>query len=559
MLRLLFVLIFMQAPLLILAQKESKENAEQKSIALIGLNFGIEKNIEILNNIKDVNIRNPYFRLPIDSVILSAHGQGHRNYSREKRKEKVFNDLFNKNRIGQQILSYWFNLQNETSLNTDKLNERNSADFSIADYLEVASSGKERYKLNEMGLTPVNQTYIMVLDFENTKTMKEYYREIGTKKKFQYLNGYISDVNCYLFKFDFNASVASEFFNDFRINAGVSNKTSNNKKFDDAGFPFIYVKSYNQKISSVQHIEGHPLAPRSQKSNNQLLQNLTELALENVLTDLETKKIPYRLRLAVAGADPVSANIGLTDGLKFDQSFTVIENRVGKKGKIKKKKAGIVKCNKLIDAGYDSIPQYVHSAFYQISGSEINKGMYLQKRNDVGLNIVLGKSVSGMESYNARLEYYLSKTFTDAVATGKTIKGATSIKVYLASAYHQKLYNINDHIWNNTFVRGSIGISKDFYPFRFLHWGPFLGYGLETVTREGTPNVVSSSFAEFGLRLGLNIIHNAQFILSYNFYKFFKSVEMDENRDVVNSNFNYDGVYNDRDKMGISVGIRYMF
>jgi hypothetical protein len=260
----------------------------------------------------------------------------------------------------------------------------------------------------------------------------------------------------------------------------------------------------------------------------------------------------------IRNSDPITAKIGTKSGLKFDQSYFVYENRLKRNGKIKQKKVGVVKSNKIIDNQTDSIPQTDNSAFYQIAGGPVHRGMYLKKRNDLGLNVFLGTSISGLESYDARFEYYLSKLFTDAIKPGKFAKGSTSIKLYLSAGYHQKLYNIENHIWNNTFVRGSIGISKDFYPLRFLHWGPYLGYGLETVTREGTPNLVSTNFAELGIRLGINITYNLQFIASYNFYQFFNSVEMDENKDVVNPEFDYNGIYPDRVNKGLSLGFRIM-
>lgn len=530
----------------------------KKTVSLVGLNFYRDKNIEVLNKLPQIEVSGKYFQIKLDSSIVRAALIDSYFSDDEIRKEKEFIKLFNQNKIGQQIVSNWFNLQPDSSFNLEVLQNRASVKITKDELLKAAESKKNRLKLMEMGIQFVNQSYVLVFDYENTRTMEEYYREIGTDKKYQYLNGYISTVNCHLLKFDFNRSVASTFLKELWINPSDTNKLEKTLRFANAEFPFVFVKSYTYEISSVQHNPGHPFAPKVQKSENVLLRELTELAMENVLSDFNSAFEPFKLRLMIKEANPVSAKIGKRGGLKFDQSYFVFENRLKKNGNIKQKKIGVVKSNRIIDNRNDSVPQITNSAFYQIAGGPIYRGMYLKKRNDLGLNVSLGKSFSGLESYNARVEYYFSKMFTDAIVPGKTVKGSTSFKLYLSAAYHQKLYNIDDHIWNNTFVRGSVGVSKDFYPVRFLHWGPYLGYGLESVTREGTPNVVSSNFAEIGLRAGVNVRYNIQLIASYNYYKFFKSVEMDANKDVVNPDFDYNGIYPDRDKNGISLGIRFM-
>lgn len=533
-------------------------NLNQKAFSLVGLDFNRTLNNEILEKFKQLKIPGNFIEILLDSTIIKPNLTESYFSEKEKIKENEFVQLLNQNKIGQQILANWFNFQPDSSFNFEVLKKKGIIKYDEEDFIKASESRKGRIRLMEMGLKLVNQSYLLIFDFENTQTMEEYYREVGTNSDEQILNGYISTVNCNLLKLDFNSSVASVFFQDYWTTTNDTNKKEKTERFDNASFPFVLLKTYSYRISSTQQNPEQPLAPQKQKTKYELLQSLADLSLEKVINDISTQEEPFKLRSVVREIEPISAKIGRKGGLKFDQRYFVYENRIRKNGEIFQKRVGVVKSNRIIDNRKDSVPQTVNSAFYQIAGGPIYNGMYLKKRDDLGLNLFFGKSISGLPGYNARIEYYFSKIFDNMISPGKTAKGSTSFKVYFSSGFNNKDYVINEGNNKHTFVRGSLGVSKDFYPLRILHWSPYLGYGLESIKREGSANIVSSNFAEMGVRLGINITYNVQLIASYNLYKFFKSIELNENKDVVNPDFNYKQKYYDRSTKGISLGIRLM-
>ena len=56
------------------------------------------------------------------------------------------------------------------------------------------------------------------------------------------MNGYMTPLNCYLVKFDFNNSVASRFFNDFWIRDDDMERNSRIEAFENTDFPFVLLK-----------------------------------------------------------------------------------------------------------------------------------------------------------------------------------------------------------------------------------------------------------------------------------------------------------------------------
>lgn len=214
---------------------------------------------------------------------------------------------------------------------------------------------------------------------------------------------------------------------------------------------------------------------------------------------------------------------------------------------------------KVVDNRNVTTGQTQPSAFYQIAGGKVdNYGMFLEQHNDVGLNVFLGSTVGGLPGFTGRAEYYISKVLGEA-ATGKSAKGLTSIKLYVEGGYGADSYAVDDYVEDFTFLRVSGGLAKDFYPLNFLHWGPFMGYGIESTTWEGSENNISTDFIEMGARVGLNVAHNIQLLGSANYYMMLTSQVLDSNKEVINADFDYKSVFEDRFGLGISLGLRIMF
>ena len=149
----------------------------------------------------------------------------------------------------------------------------------------------------------------------------------------------------------------------------------------------------------------------------------------------------------------------------------------------------------------------------------------------------------------------MSKYLGDLIAPGKKAKSLTSLKLYIDAAYGLGEYYFTDY----NFTRISLGINKDFYPLKFIHWGPFLGYGLEYADWADSDSQIESDFIELGFRVGLNLSYRTQIIWTGQYNLLWSSKEVLDDNTVLIESFDYNSTFYDRMGLSSSIGLRFMF
>lgn len=245
--------------------------------------------------------------------------------------------------------------------------------------------------------------------------------------------------------------------------------------------------------------------------------------------------------------------------LKFDHRYVVYEYEILKNGTTNPKQVAVLKSMKAPKSSIGALTHENLAKFYQISGKKIEiNHTYIKSRRDFGLNLIAGNTFNGLSGSTGRVEYYLSKTMGDMILPGKTGKGLTSVKIYFEGGQKRNNLQVDEITDQFTFTRGSIGFGKDYYPLRFMHWGPFVGYGMEYTRQTRSENLLSTNFAEFGSRLGINLRHNIQMIGSVTWYHLINSVLLNGNGDVLEPHFNYKFAFPDRSGLGYNIAFRLM-
>ena len=207
----------------------------------------------------------------------------------------------------------------------------------------------------------------------------------------------------------------------------------------------------------------------------------------------------------------------------MDQSFFVIEKVENDKGEVVSKHHAVIRACKVAENGED-----VNSAskFYQTSGSKIEAGMLIQKRNDIGLGISLGQINSKeMSGAYLKLEENLS-VLSNLICKNKSHFCIPQLKLFTSLALDQTDYSINnpDTAYSFSFKRFQLGLSKGFYFARYFSVAPFVAIGVESAKLSDSKNAnnFNTSFLNYGASASVSISHNAQLIFTLNNYNLLK-------------------------------------
>jgi hypothetical protein len=342
-----------------------------------------------------------------------------------------------------------------------------------------------------------------------------------------------------------------------------SKETGSRKaKFESTQFPMVPVKTMVMPMQSTQYNPGSPLAPKEQKSQELLIREMVNNSLMNVLDQFTKKVDELKVKAQIYETDPIAIKIGKKEGLKFDHRFFVYENRQTSSGKLYSSRRGVIKSMSVSDNRKVTSGETQPSYFYQIAGKKIdNLGMFVEQRNDAGLNLFLGYAADGLSGAQVRGEYYIGRLLYTGSKTNKISKGLRSLKMYVEGGVDLKEYTIDVIPEDVNLLKVSFGLNKDMYLSRNIHLGPFIGYGIEMNEGKTSKYKVDTDFIETGLRLGINLRYNIQLMASANYYYMLNTEIMDEAGTTIAPSLtpDYDTLFPNRGGFGISYGIRFMF
>lgn len=532
----------------------------RSSLTLMAMDFNENHSNEVLSEFSEIKVPVKFYSNPVKDPVIDM-GQVKRPVQAELPAflQYVSDDfiirMLNDKKIAQQILSQWFNRQDDGTFNVEVLKERGLYNANDNDFIVASASKRGTSTLMDMGLQLVNQSYVLVLDYYSIMTMDEYYAKEETDKKDRTSNGYKAKVKGYLFRLDFSEEVAADFFKNYWIDAQDPERENKIKAFDNAVFKWIPVGKQIAESTASQLNPENKLSSK-QKSRTELIYELNTDILEKIQMQMEAVSDQLRVKAMVSSTRPISAKIGKKEGLNFDQRYFVYENRMRRDSSVQKKLIAVVKSMKVIDNRQVTEGHSEASEFYQIYGRRVdNMGMYMEQKNDFGLNLYVGNTFQGLRGINGRMEYYISKFMGDLIAKNKSGRFLTSLKMYVEGGYDRRLYEWSED--KQEFVKLSLGLEKEFYPVSLFHLAPFIGYGIEStsVTINDTKIDDETDIIEAGLRLGIHIFPRVQLVGSYQWNWLFGGKSKVEGMDEV-LDLDYGADYPGRGNPSVSAGLR---
>ena len=316
----------------------------------------------------------------------SDKASGKKLSDEEKKKRKLIKSLkgadktiekyFNDNKIANQIVAKWFNMQKDGIMDLALVADRGKYD---ATQMDVSVAGKMSKtvdaQLRDAGVELIDKTFVIINKFRfidneikaaiayglatilveslptESKieiTIKNAAAKKAKKTYEKYRKGYTVSTQAILYKLDWSESVQSAFFNEFftdsAFNASLSaaERIENINNFHNTDLFQLKLVGMEKETIKVLNLTSEDL------NKQQIIDEATKRTMNKVYARLQKEYEVFKpkMPLITASKKDCTSKIGMKEGLVGGEKFEVLEQIVDKNGLTIYKNKGTIKVNK---------------------------------------------------------------------------------------------------------------------------------------------------------------------------------------------------------------------
>ena len=312
----------------------------------------------------------------------------------------------NENNVAKELVAKWFNRDKNGELNTDLLAQRGEYDASFFDKVVANASHRGQALLADAGEDLIGNTFVIVNDYKYTnkeevaQKVNKGLSAIGTAAQFvpgassvtTVTNvaqvgttiagkGYIIKTTSYLFRLVWNDSISSTFYNNMWVDPAKADPSKVAAFNNSDLFKLRYVGSESAWADVQSSIF-------TNKTEEELIRMATVRATDAATAKLQRKFEEFRTKTPLISIDPLTAKIGLKEGLEHGDKYEVLERYEDETGKIRYRRKGVITVKKgmiwdntFVPAGEVAPAQTIDATHFVGSGSGFYPGMLIRQIN----------------------------------------------------------------------------------------------------------------------------------------------------------------------------------
>lgn len=307
--------------------------------------------------------------------------------------------------IARDLVAKWFNRSSKGGFNMNLIKERGFYDASALDVVKAQASKRGLDLLADAGEELIGKTFVLINEFKYTdkaevaEKTSGWLNAIGTIADYAGASnvstvttltstgatvagkGYIVKTNAHLYQLVWDEETAAIFYNDY----WADDKTitpAKKKAFDEST---IFKLKYIGTDTSWSDIQSTVF---TSKSDEQLIERATVKAIDRVIVKLQKNHDQFKTKTPLHTVDPLTAKVGLKEGITKKSTFDVLEQVEDENGKTQYVKVGIVKVDSkypIWDNTYGAQEENPNSTvdrtyFKKVSGKDFFPGMLLVQK-----------------------------------------------------------------------------------------------------------------------------------------------------------------------------------
>ena len=482
--------------------------------------------------------------------------------------------LLQQNQVPNKIVLKWWDADNEEGhYSTKVIEERGLYNATDKDVQVADASKRGRAMLKDYGEQLIANSYILVVDFTEIKTMEQVYNETDASRretarendtKFTHVKrdktGFQGHAIGSVYKIDWNDTLNYEIWTAPYYDA--ENDKFNVDEMLSKELPVSFLARFSVSTDGSQYKDASQNPTKTLLSDHELFVKMYNAAVTNTLVEAPRHIDAFKVKTGLVSKKPLEAKIGKKEGLSIDQRYFVFENRMRSNGDIKQVRKGVVRAKKITDNRNTNLGETPTSQFYQVAGKRLAEGMLLEQNIDYGLGISIGKTGGAFGGISIRAEANASMYSgyaSDEVPPGIKLYGFVGFE---SNNYSSPLYNYYFGSNNVTFLRYGAGLEKEWTFARNFKFVPFAGIGKESTSSSEIDQLeyIDTYIIDYGLRFGINLRYNIQLFYSIDFINPLGLVyEKIEDEEAVIQNFTWTEVFPERTGSANEISLRILF
>ncbi len=280
----------------------------------------------------------------------------------------IITEYLNTNNVAKDLISKWFNRNKEGKFNLDLIAARGMYDASAIDKAVANSSQRGNALLADAGEELIGNTFVIINDYKFTSKEEAVAKSKKASGFAKFAAGYIPGAGAaiqkgitaaetaatiagkgywvrttsYLYRLVWDEETAAIFYNNYWT--------------DENNFDPTKVESFNNSSNFKLQLVGSQTAGAdvqssifADKNEEDLIRMATVKATDRAIAKLEKKYEEFRTKTPLYSTDPLTAKIGLKEGLEKGDRFAVLEQVLTPEGKTIYKKVGIIKATQVWD------------------------------------------------------------------------------------------------------------------------------------------------------------------------------------------------------------------
>lgn len=278
----------------------------------------------------------------------------------------VIQNFLNANDIAKQLVAKWFNRDENGYFNMNLVAERGQYDATEMQAGIAKSTVRGTSLLADAGEELIGNTFVVVTRF-NYVSKEEIMA--AAKRGFSILQdyggsfgktvgkagntiadvaakGYVIQASSYLYKLRWNDSIASVFYEKYWMDS-TYNSPELKFAFDTVTLFKLELVGFDKAWADLQS------TVFTKKSEEELIRIATIKAVDAVIAKLQKEHDVFKTKTPLYTADPLTAKIGLKEGLEFGDKYEVLEQTIDDLGKTQYVRKGVIRVdNKIWDNRY---------------------------------------------------------------------------------------------------------------------------------------------------------------------------------------------------------------